>query len=409
MQNSEENKLKPEESSSGFSPSDYEGNIFGGSRKTGDFSGLNNEAGFAQTSSQPHEKKRIVIDSNTGTGGGYKPPKKSHFWKWFFSIFFILALMIAGSIYLLVNFVTSPGFLKGDKENQIKKQTSVEVITDDRNGNMDVDISPDLGFDTDSLVNTILAKAKDSKTYTEIIDKRMGDKTYHLKVEKSGNLVTIETFFSPVDEEEPWKFVRRIAISVDSPSKNEAKVNNSSDNVQKEVEKRVVEKVEKKIYEKPIVRTPESGNNNESKVIVKKEPKKEIEKDISPKAVETPEPDKNAKYTFEKKFGKRNQMNENLAKSEVKPTPDVPSQEKQYASESPIYTIQVYSTPNIEDAKFWVSRLQQLNISTAYISKQKIRDIMWYRVRFGEYPTKEEAKSAASKFGFSQLWIDRVK
>lgn len=77
--------------------------------------------------------------------------------------------------------------------------------------------------------------------------------------------------------------------------------------------------------------------------------------------------------------------------------------------ENAVYTIQVYSTPSREDAEQWKKKLESLNIPKAYISEQKIRDIIWYRVRFGEYPTKESAIQAAKQLGFSQMWIDRVK
>jgi septal ring-binding cell division protein DamX len=146
----------------------------------------------------------------------------------------------------------------------------------------------------------------------------------------------------------------------------------------------------------------------ETKKVIIAENKTVPEVQLTPKEQIVPEPDKSKQYNFEKKFGK-GKSKENIATNDLKPVPDNSVQDRQYASATPIYTIQVYSTPNLDDAKYWVSRLQQMNISTAYISKQKVRDITWYRVRFGEYPSKEEARSAASKFGFSQLWIDRVK
>lgn len=74
-----------------------------------------------------------------------------------------------------------------------------------------------------------------------------------------------------------------------------------------------------------------------------------------------------------------------------------------------VYTIQVYSTPSREDAEQWKKELEKMNIPKAYISEQKIRDVIWYRVRFGEYPTREQAMQAAKQLGFSQMWVDRIK
>ena len=93
-----------------------------------------------------------------------------------------------------------------------------------------------------------------------------------------------------------------------------------------------------------------------------------------------------------------NRQNNKQAMSQVAPK-----------EEKSIYTIQVYSTPSKEDAEQWKKKLQSLNIQKAYISEQKIRDVLWYRVRFGEFPTKEIAIQAAKQLGFSQMWIDRVK
>lgn len=74
-----------------------------------------------------------------------------------------------------------------------------------------------------------------------------------------------------------------------------------------------------------------------------------------------------------------------------------------------IYTVQVYSSPSVEDAEEWVKLLAQKSINGAYISPQKIRDQIWYRVRFGKFSTRDEARSAASKYGFTQSWVDRIK
>ncbi len=73
-----------------------------------------------------------------------------------------------------------------------------------------------------------------------------------------------------------------------------------------------------------------------------------------------------------------------------------------------IYTIQVYSSPSKEDATDWVNRLKNKNLN-ATISEQMIRDVKWYRVRFGTFQTREEAKAVALRYGFSQTWVDRIK
>ncbi len=78
-------------------------------------------------------------------------------------------------------------------------------------------------------------------------------------------------------------------------------------------------------------------------------------------------------------------------------------------SSGEIYSIQIYSSPSREDAEEWRQKLERKNVRNAIISSQKVRDKVWYRVRFGEFKTKEEARSAALKYGFDQSWIDRIK
>lgn len=74
-----------------------------------------------------------------------------------------------------------------------------------------------------------------------------------------------------------------------------------------------------------------------------------------------------------------------------------------------LYKVQVYSSLSREDAEDWKKRLENMNIDKVEISSHKIRDKVWYRVRFGEFTTREEARTVASLYGFSQTWIDRVK
>lgn len=74
-----------------------------------------------------------------------------------------------------------------------------------------------------------------------------------------------------------------------------------------------------------------------------------------------------------------------------------------------LYTVQVYATPSEKDAGEWLAKLKELDVENAVITEQKIRGVTWYRVRFGNYTTRADARSAAAKYGFAQTWIDRVK
>ena len=73
------------------------------------------------------------------------------------------------------------------------------------------------------------------------------------------------------------------------------------------------------------------------------------------------------------------------------------------------FSIQVYSTLSKKDAKDKVRTLKSKSLKNVYISEYQKRDVLWYRVRFGEFESYEEAMQEARKHGFSDAWIDRIK
>ncbi len=82
---------------------------------------------------------------------------------------------------------------------------------------------------------------------------------------------------------------------------------------------------------------------------------------------------------------------------------------KQPASSKGVYTVQVYSSPSKDDAEDWMKRLRKKNIENSSLSMQQVRGTIYYRVRFGNFVTKEEAEGAAINSGFASSWVDRVK
>ncbi|MBM2813920.1 MAG: hypothetical protein HW421_682 [Ignavibacteria bacterium] len=74
-----------------------------------------------------------------------------------------------------------------------------------------------------------------------------------------------------------------------------------------------------------------------------------------------------------------------------------------------VYAVQIYSSPSKKDAEEWLGKLNAKNVASGFITSQTIRDKIWYRVRFGSFKSRDEARLAALKFGFPQSWIDRVK
>ncbi|TAL68177.1 MAG: SPOR domain-containing protein [Bacteroidetes bacterium] len=101
---------------------------------------------------------------------------------------------------------------------------------------------------------------------------------------------------------------------------------------------------------------------------------------------------------------------------EEKPKPVIASNEKKPETKATVipyekknvFTVQVYTSPSKDDAEDWMKILRRKNIN-GFISTQKMRDKVWYRVRFGFYDTREEARAAAEKLGFDQVWIDQIR
>ena len=144
-------------------------------------------------------------------------------------------------------------------------------------------------------------------------------------------------------------------------------------------------------------------NRISSKHIQKSIPKPLAKKNISnnPKAEITPKKKEISKQqVLDETFvdaGKIENKKPNTEKLEKKNT----SNEK--------YSVQVFSSISKEEADNRLKTLKSKGVGSAFISKQSLKGKTWYRVRFGTYGSREEAKKAASKVGYSQAWIDRVQ
>lgn len=103
-----------------------------------------------------------------------------------------------------------------------------------------------------------------------------------------------------------------------------------------------------------------------------------------------------------------NHFEENSSKNQIESKSDVAYSRKEMSDEG-VFTIQVYASQSKEDALQWINKLKSQNIKDAFISEQLVRDVIWYRVRFGSFTQKSKAIEVAAKLGYAQTWIDRVK
>lgn len=78
-------------------------------------------------------------------------------------------------------------------------------------------------------------------------------------------------------------------------------------------------------------------------------------------------------------------------------------------SDDKLYVIEVFSTPIKEEAEKWLLNLHNQKIFDGVIRTQKIRDEIWYKVRFGSFTSYEEAMKVVLKSGMKNARIDRIK
>ncbi len=98
-------------------------------------------------------------------------------------------------------------------------------------------------------------------------------------------------------------------------------------------------------------------------------------------------------------------------KTPVEKVPDEPTSSP--AVKSPpanaLYVVQVFSSPSRDDADEWLQILRERNVADGFITEQRVGGEAWYRVRFGQYSSRQDAEAAAQQLGFSNPWIARVR
>lgn len=161
-------------------------------------------------------------------------------------------------------------------------------------------------------------------------------------------------------------------------------------------------KNEEKVIKEDVKKEQKVATKQEITKDIKKDKEKQekvIKKNLNTKVIERPKITKESQVPPKKQEKKQDIVKQTVPTNELT---------KEEIKSEQVYTIQVYSSPSQEDALDWIVKLKNKNIQ-ANLSEQMIRDVKWYRVRFGNFSTREEAKAVALRYGFSQTWIDRVK
>lgn len=173
----------------------------------------------------------------------------------------------------------------------------------------------------------------------------------------------------------------------------------AEESISQAIDDNEVKQIEVKPEEtKPVIKAPEP---------VKVQPVAKKQEAVKPKATEPKTP---------VKIESAPKVKETIAEAKIEKKADSEALKETAISETfvpkdepGVYIVQIYSSPSLEDAKAWLEKLKSKNVPGAFISEQNVRDKVWYRVRFGNFTTREEARVAALRYGFAQTWIDRVK
>jgi len=201
------------------------------------------------------------------------------------------------------------------------------------------------------------------------------------------------------------KIIEKSIDSLDKPIVIKEDSNKVIKNVVKESEKNVQKVADKKIVKATEVNTEKPKIVKDELLAEKKQNKPKLPEDIKPKQSKpinkTPNSNTKKEIATTKISKESNKVTKPISKQPIKTA-------KHTIEINPVYVIQVYSSPSKEDAQDWVNKLKSKSID-AYLSEQMVRDVKWYRVRFGDFKSREEARSVALRYGFSQTWIDRIK
>lgn len=252
-----------------------------------------------------------------------------------------------------------------------------------------------IGDETDStLVENVIEDSNNSKSITKVESKNQENKAIKdiAKVNENDNSKSISDELNSNTE---TKVEEKIDDKIAQNETQEINLPNEVDNKQDNPKK--INSLSPKLKsndKKEFTKLP----NEEDKI---QEDKKAITKSTNNRKTNK------KKITENKDIAKNNTEKATITKSsEVNNNVAYPKKEK---SDEGLFIVQIYASQSKEDANYWLNKLKNQNINDAFISEQIVRDEVWYRVRFGSFVTKSEAMETASKLGYAQTWVDRVK
>lgn len=351
-----------------------------------------------------------------------KKRKKIPFW--LFSLYLLAGALVLTSLFALVFWkvinkkfnidgkqdstkiekVINP-LVKKEKKTENKKEsrhTALVAENDDVKVELKVEIKPEKDTDEIHKVNNNLL-ADDHGHTKDKENSHKNTKDEHSNVKSNDHSKSSkDNKLHLHSSDDKTKIESKITIK-DKKEHNEA--THEKDETHK-VKKEISKKSDYNINEKTKVSENKHSDHDEPKSTneLKKETKKEIkENKIKEKKNSSSESNEIAKV---------NNI-DNKIKSETfidaYKNEKIEDNKNNEEEDKPEFSVQIYSTLSKSDAQDMLKKLTSYGINTGFIVTQTVRDEVWYRVRYGKFNTKDEAKNNANKFGFNQIWIDRVK
>ncbi len=293
--------------------------------------------------------------------------------------------------------------IKNKKEYPEKKSRHTELVAenDDVKVELKVEIKPEKESDTshgDSHSNG------DDNSHGKVKDNKLD---LHSTDEKT----KIETKITFKDKKEKTKSIDNKVAHSSAHSKDHSSDNIgqkedshsfSKDNAKKEIKIDVKNPIDNSKFSIKKDNYLEEEKKTESLRDIKKD---KIDKSDKSDKVYNNNSDKSEKSEKSKDLAKTNNI-ENKIKSE---TYIDSNKNENVEDDKPEYSVQIYSSLSKADAQDMLKKLNSYGVNDGFIITQTVRDELWYRVRYGKFNSKDEAKNNASKYGFNQIWIDRVK
>lgn len=102
-------------------------------------------------------------------------------------------------------------------------------------------------------------------------------------------------------------------------------------------------------------------------------------------------------------------INKELPRPIKKGTPPKPGKPALQDNATGLYVLQVYAALSKEDADAKYEEFKNKGAEKVWVSTYTHENVIWYRVRIGDFTTKAQAETKARELGITTYWVDRIR